>query len=295
MKPAPFEYYAPATLEETLDLLAEFGERAKLLAGGQSLVPLLNFRLARPEVIIDLNRVAGLADLALEDGALRCGAMVRQRSAERSPLVQAHLPILVEALGHVGHWQIRNRGTIGGSLAHADPSAELPAVAVALDAHFDLRSRAGVRRVPAGEFFVTYLTTALRPDELLAEIHWPLPPAPCGHAFLEVSRRHGDFALVGVAALLVLDERGRINWARLALTGVGPTPERPTQAEAMLLGERPSEQLFQVAGEQASAGLEPESDLHASAEYRREVAAVLVRRTLQTAAERALKLHPSGG
>lgn len=288
MKPAPFEYFAPAIQAEALDLLAEFGERAKLLAGGQSLVPLLNFRLARPEIIIDLNRVQGLADLALEGGALRCGAMVRQRRAELDPLVQTHLPIMVEALGHVGHWQIRNRGTVGGSLAHADPSAELPALAVALEAEFELRSRSGVRQVPARDFFLTYLTTDLRPDELLAEIRWPLPPAPCGHAFLEISRRHGDFALVGVAALLALEERGRIRWARLGLTGVGPTPVRPTEAEAMLLGERPAPALFQAVGELVSAALEPESDLHASAEYRREVAAVLVRRALQIAAERAL-------
>ncbi|HEY7060294.1 MAG TPA: xanthine dehydrogenase family protein subunit M [Chloroflexota bacterium] len=287
MKPTAFEYDDPRTADEALALLAQYGDDAKALAGGQSLVPLMNFRLARPGRLVDLNLIAALSHLRVEAGALRIGAMTRQREIERSPLVAAGWPLLAEATALIGHAQIRNRGTVGGSLAHADPAAELPAVMAALDAEFVVRGAGGERTVPATEFFLGYLTTALAPDELLVEIRVPALPPRTGGAFVEVSRRHGDFALVGVAALVTLDADGVISAARLAFTGAAPTPLRAARAEARLVGERPAEPLFREAGLLASADLEPEDDLHASAAYRREVGGVLARRALVQAAARA--------
>ena len=305
-----------------MDLLRRLGDEAKLLAGGQSLVPAMNFRLARPAHLIDLNGVAELAFVRVDDdgsgasagGArarrrgprqadepagrwLRIGAMARQRGVERSQLVLGGWPLLSEAMRHVGHLAIRTRGTIGGSLAHADPAAELPAVMCALDAELVIRggprprpsdakaigNGASARTVTAGEFFVGYLTTVLAPDELLTEIRVPPMPLGTGWSFQEVSRRWGDFALVGVAAVLrVVD--GRVAHARLAFTGVGATPVRALQAEAALIGQPPSDAVFREASQQAAAHLQPDSDLHASALYRREVAAVLAERALSTAA-----------
>jgi CO/xanthine dehydrogenase FAD-binding subunit len=287
MKPAAFEYHDPHTTDEALALLAEYGDEAKALAGGQSLVPLMNFRLARPARLVDLNLIAELSYLRVELGALCVGAMTRQRELERAPLVAEGWPLLAEATRHIGHAQIRNRGTVGGSLAHADPAAELPAVMAALDAELVIRGRDGARTVQPQEFFLGYLTTALAPDELLVEMRVPALPPRTGWTFLEVSRRHGDFALVGVAAVLTLDADGTIHAARLAFTGAAPTPLRAARAEALLVGERPAEPLFREAGLVASADLEPEDDLHASADYRREVGGVLARRALVQAAARA--------
>jgi CO/xanthine dehydrogenase FAD-binding subunit len=287
MKPPPFEYFDPTSVEDALALLREHGDEAKVLAGGQSLVPLLNFRLARPRSLIDLNRIAALSYIKEEDGGLAIGAMTRQRAVERSPVVRARCPLLAEAMPLIGHFQIRNRGTMGGSLAHADPAAELPAVVTALRGELVVRSATGERVLTPEKFFVSYLTTALEPAELLIEVRLPAQPPRTGWAFLEVSRRHGDFALVGVAALLTLDGAGVCTRAALALTGVGPTPMLAERAARGLIGQRPTPELFQEIGRRVSEGLQPDSDLHASAEYRKHVAGVLTHRGLARALERA--------
>lgn len=285
MKPGSFEYHAPAALNEAMALLAEFGDDGRPLAGGQSLVPLMNFRLARPAHLVDLNGVAELNFLTTANDTLAIGAMTRQRQLERSETVRRGWPLLCDATRYIGHIQIRNRGTVGGSLAHAFPSAELPVAMVTLAAEFVLRTQEGQRAIPAEDFFVSYMTTALEPGELLAEIRVPRPPAPTGWAFREVSRRHGDFALAGVAALVTLDGAGTISRTRLTLTGM--TPIRATNAEAVTIGEKPSETLFEEAARQAVSGIEQDSDIHASAEYRRRVCGVLARRALAEAAQRA--------
>jgi carbon-monoxide dehydrogenase medium subunit len=292
MKPAPFRYFAPRSLEEALQLLAEHGGEAKPLAGGQSLVPAMNFRLARPAVLIDLNRVAELAWVASGGDALRLGAMTRQRAAERAPEVLASAPLLAEALEHVAHPQIRNRGTIGGSLAHADPAAELPAVALALDAKFTLRGARASRQLRAAEFYVGLFATALEPDELLVEVALPAPAMRSGWAFEELSRRHGDYALVGVAATLQLDERGTVARARLAYLSVGEGPWLAERAAGLLRDERPTAEAFRAAADAAAADVDPPSDIHASAAFRRHLVAVLTRRALQRARDRASAAHP---
>lgn len=287
MKPPRFDYLAPASLDEALALLAEHGERAKVLAGGQSLVPLLNFRLVRPSYLIDLNEIPGLAGIRSENGRLTLGAMTRQRAAETSPVVRERCPLLADAMPQIGHAQIRNRGTIGGSLAHADPAAELPAVVAALGGELIVRSKGGQRVLPADKFFVGYLTTALEPGELLVEVRLPVMPPRTGTAFLEVSRRHGDFALVGVAATLTLDEAGLCTASAVALTGVGPTPVVVHDAARVLVGVKPTPEAFEAAGRRVSESLHPDSDLHASSAYRTHVGGVLTRRALARAAERA--------
>lgn len=287
MKPAPFAYVAPRTMDEVLTLLAEHGDEAKLLAGGQSLVPLLNFRLARPALLIDLNRVPGLDGIRLNGGSLlRIGAMTRQRTLERAAEVRARCPLVAEALRFVGHPPIRYRGTVGGSLAHADPAAELPAILTCFGGEVVAQSREGERLIPAEGFFVDLLTTALRPQELLTEVRLRLPSPAAGWGFLEVARRHGDFALVGVATLLELGDGGTIRAARLSLFGVGPTPVRARAAEEVLAGRAPTAEQFERAAAIVTESLQPDSDLHASAEYRREVAGVLTRRALGQALER---------
>ncbi|MBI2202226.1 MAG: xanthine dehydrogenase family protein subunit M [Armatimonadetes bacterium] len=285
MKPAPFRYAAPDTVAETLGLLRSYGQDGKLLAGGQSLVPLLNMRLARPSVIIDLNRILELSYIKEDNGEIAVGAMTRQREAELSPLIRRRLPLLAEALGVVGHPQIRNRGTIGGSIAHADPSAELPAVAAVLQAKMVIRGSKGRRVLTPDEFFLTYLTTALEPDELLVEVRFPVIPK-AGAAFLEVARRHGDYALAGVA--VVVSKNGeRVGTCRLAFTGVGPRPVRIPEAEAAVTGNRLTDRVLQDVRKTVEERLDPDSDVHASAEYRKHVAGVLTVRALRFAAERA--------
>jgi len=301
MKPPPFLYAAPESLEETLVLLNQHGADAKLLAGGQSLMPLLNMRLARPAVVIDLNRVRALDHITASDGAggeVRIGAMTRQRSAERSAHISSQLPLFAEALRWVGHPQIRNRGTVGGSLAHADPAAELPAVAAALGAKFMIAGLKRTREVTSDEFFVGYLTTAIVPDEVLTEIRVPAMARGAGWGFAEVSRRHGDFALVGAAAVVHVDGAGVCRDVRVTFTGVGPTPIRVREAEAALEGQwlssdgkgaanaRPQDGVLDEVARLVAARLEPESDIHASSEYRRHVAGVMARRALIAAAGR---------
>lgn len=290
MKPPPFVYHRPASTDEALDLLAQLGDEAKVLAGGQSLVATLNLRLARPAHLVDINRLDGaLSQIeATPDGGIRFGALVRQRTAERAPLVQARAPLVAEALPHIGHQQIRNRGTICGNLAHADPASELPAVAVALDGQMVARSQArGERSIPASEFFLGYLTTALEADELLVEFRLPAWPAGAGASFQEVARRHGDYALVGVAAVVGLDANGTCTTVRLGVTGAGPGPVRAQAAEAAVVGQPISPETLNAAAEHLVAALEPVSDVHATAAYRRHVAGVLARRALGEAAARA--------
>jgi len=233
MKPAPFTYAAPTTLEEALALLAEYGDTAKLLAGGQSLMPLMNLRLARPQYIIDLNRIAGLDVIQEREGALGVGTMTRQRSLERLPDVRQHYPLLYEATTLIGHVAIRNRGTVGGSIAHADPAAELPAVLLAHGGSVQVQGPRGTRQIGADDLFRTYLTTALEPDEILTEVYFPRWPAGTGWCFMEESRRHGDFAMVGVAVLLTLDAAQRCTQVAVALCGVGDRPHKVAAAPAL--------------------------------------------------------------
>jgi len=286
MKPPRFDYVLPRGVEEALSVLAQHGEEAKVLAGGQSLVPLLNFRLVRPAYLVDLNDVDGLGGVRVADGRLCIGAMTRQRAVETSALVRERCPLLAEAMPQIGHTQIRNRGTIGGSLAHGDPAAELPAVVAALGGELVLQSARGLRVLTPEQFFVGYLTTAAAPDELLVEVRLPVTPPRTGSAFLEVSRRHGDFALVGVAVTLTVDEAGVCIAGAIALTGVGPTPVVAREAARALVGVRPVPAAFEEAGRRVAAGVTPDGDLHASSEYRQHLAGVLTRRALARAAER---------
>jgi xanthine dehydrogenase iron-sulfur cluster and FAD-binding subunit A len=286
MKPAPFNLLRPRSVDEALGLLQSYRDEAKVLAGGQSLVPLMNFRLARPHHLIDLNGVEGLDKIAIDDQILSLGAMVRQRDVERSPAIAERLPILREALEQVAHPAIRNRGTVGGSLVHADPSAELPLLSIALDATFHLRSARANRSVAAKDFYQGYLLTDIAPDELLVGIDFRLPPAASGWCCSEIARRHGDFAIVAVAVVLGLDSDRRIDFARVALGGVGPAPLRVEAAEAALLGERPGAELFRRAADIAAQAVDPPSDIHASSSYRRHIAGVLVRRGVGVAESR---------
>ena len=249
-------------------------------------MPLLNFRLVRPAYLVDLNEIPGLGYIRQDDGHVAIGALARQRAVETSALVRERVPLLAEAMPQIGHVQIRNRGTVGGSLAHADPAAELPAVVAALDGELVVRSAAGQRVLRPEEFFVAYLTTALGPTELLVEVRLPVTPPRTGTAFIEVSRRHGDFALVGVAASVTLDDAGICTRCAIALTGVGPTPVVVREAARRLAGARPTTEVLEEVGKLAAAGLRPDGDLHASGEYRRHVAGVLTRRALARALER---------
>jgi carbon-monoxide dehydrogenase medium subunit len=286
MKPAPFNLLRPKSVDEVLTLLQSHGDEAKILAGGQSLVPLMNFRLAQPHNLIDLNKVEGLDQIKFDDQALSLGAMVRQRDVERSASIAKRLPILREAIEQVAHPAIRNRGTVGGSLVHADPSAELPLLAVALDATFHLQSAQASRSVAAKDFYQGYLLTDIAPDELLVSTDFHLPPADCGWCCTEIARRHGDFAIVAVAVLLGCGRDGKIDFAHVALGGVGPAPLRVTAAEQALVGEQPGAGLFRRAGDIAAQAVEPPADIHASAGYRRHLTGVLVRRALATAESR---------
>ncbi len=286
MKLPPVDYAAPGTLSEAVDLLAEYQDEASVLAGGQSLIPLLALRLAQPALLIDINGVAELAGVSVTDGWVAIGAMTREYVAEESGTVADAVPLLAAALPLIGHEAIRSRGTVGGSLAHADPAAELPAVARALDAEFVVRGPDGERVVSAAEWFEGYLTTSRRPDELLTGVRFPAAGAGTGVSFQEVARRHGDFAMVGLATSVTLDD-GTITDARLAFAGVSDVPARATAAEEILAGQRPSAELFDEAARQAAADIDPPSDLHGSAEYRKKVAAALVRRGLREAVDNA--------
>lgn len=289
MKPPPFEYHNPSTLEAALTHLAEHGYDAKALAGGQSLIPMLNFRLAQPEVLVDLNKITDLAYInPAEDGGLRLGAMTRHHQVEHASLVAERAPLVAEAMPKIATTQIRSRGTFGGSIAHADPSAELVAISVALQATFQLRSQSGSRQVEAEDFFLGMFTTQLEPEELLVEITLPARPARTGYALKEIARRPHDFALAGVAALVTLDDHDIINAARIVLFSVGDGPVIAQNAAGLLIGQSPSSDLIRAAGETAGGDdVDPSSDIHASAAYRRQLIKVLTRQALETSVERA--------
>ena len=287
MKPPRFQYFAPRTVEDACSLLASQGGGAKILAGGQSLIPLLNFRLAHPDALIDINRIADLEYVRAEDGGLAIGTLTRQHAVERSDLVRARVPILAEACRFIGHVPIRHRGTIGGNLAHADPASELPAVMVALEATLTVSSGKSNRTVPAERFFVAPLTTSLQASELLTEIRIPALPDRTGGAFVEMARRAGDFALVGVAALVTLDGSGRCQRARVSLCGVGPTPIRASGAEEALVGQAPSGAVVDEAASRAAAATSPPSDVHGSAAFRTKLARHFTRQAIQLAVQRA--------
>jgi CO/xanthine dehydrogenase FAD-binding subunit len=283
MKPVAFELERPHALSDALAMLADSSREVKPLAGGQSLVPLLNFRLARPDVLVDLNRLGELQYVRREDGHLAIGAMTRQAVLERSDEVRRLTPLLTEVLPWVGHAAIRNRGTLGGSLAHADTAAELCVAALALDAEVVARSARGQRRIPLSTFFVGPFTTDLARDELLVEVRLPVLSEQTGWGFEEVARRRGDFAMAAVAAILSLDTTGCIADARLAYLSMAPTPLRAPAAEAWLRGQPPEPAVFAQAAELAVAELQPGDDLHASREYRLHVAKALTRRALERA------------
>lgn len=291
MKPAPFEYAAPRSLDEALDLLASADQDTKILAGGQSLIPLLNMRLSSPKRLVDLGRVNELAYVAECDDGYAIGAMTRQSALERDARVATDLPLLAEAVGYVGHPQIRNRGTVGGSIAHGDPAAELPAVAVCLDARLTIRGSRGMRTLDARDLYLGYLATTLTPDELLTEAWFPKAPPHTGYAWLEFARRHGDYAIAGVGVSVTLNA-DVVTEARVVVTGVDATPVRASAAEAILVGSH-------VGGDRLEAGplreavealrsvIDPTTDVQATAAYRRHLAGVLAERALHTAGQRA--------
>jgi aerobic carbon-monoxide dehydrogenase medium subunit len=284
VKPAPFEYFCPATLDEAIELLAEHGGDAKALAGGQSLIPAMNFRLATPAVLVDLNRVAALSHITSANDGLRIGAMTRHREVEHSGAVAASAPLLAAAMPFVAHAAIRTRGTIGGSLAHADPAAELPAVMLALDSTVTLQSVSGARTVSARDFFVGLFTTALGPGELVTEVTIPTARPRTGVAFDEISRRRGDFALAGAAASITLDTDGRCERVRVAFLSLADRPVVAEEVSRVLVGHVPTPEAIRAAAEQAAArDIDPTSDMHASSRYRRQLAAVLTRRVLERA------------
>ena len=293
MKPPQFAYAAPTTVNEALDALGMEPDGTSVLAGGQSLVPMLNMRMAAPRVIVDLNGVGELAQIDADGERVRIGAMVRQRTIETDPHVARRLPLLTEATAHIAHVPIRTRGTVGGSLAHADPSAELPAAISALGGRLHLRGPGGDRVVEAREFFLGPLTTAVEPGELLVAIDVEPPPAGSGWAFLEVARTHGAFALAGVAVVVHVGSDGTIDHAALAMCGVGGAPYAARWLADMATGERPHEALFEHVAQRVHEEISPYEDGHATADYRRRVAVVLTQRALLAAAARSNGGEPS--
>ncbi|UCD43400.1 MAG: xanthine dehydrogenase family protein subunit M [Chloroflexota bacterium] len=289
MKPPPFEYYNPRSLDEALSHLAEHGYDAKILAGGQSLVPMLNFRLAQPAVLVDLNKIADLAYIqAGNSGGIQVGTMTRHAQVERDPIIAERAPLIHETMPMIATSQIRSRGTFGGSIAHADPSAELVAISVALEGKFRLRSQSGEREVPATDFFLGMFTTQLEPEEILVEASFPSLPPGTGWAIEEIARRPHDFALVGVAVVVTLHSDQRIQNARIVFLSVGDGPVVAEKAAESLRDQAPSPNLLRAAAEIAAAeDIDPSNDIHASADYRRHLAKVLTRQALETAIERA--------
>lgn len=288
MKPAPFEYHAPQTLEQALDLKSQHGDEAKILAGGQSLVPAMNFRVVQPSLLIDLNKIRELGYIHEDGASFRIGAMTRERQLELDAAITDRIPLLHEAAPHIAHPQIRNRGTIGGSLVHADPAAELPVLMTALKARLKARNASGERWIDARDFFVGMFTTALEPDEILVEIQIPLMPPRTGWSFLEVAPRAGDYALMGIAALLTLDEAGTCTEAKLVYLNAGDGPVDAGEAAQILQGEAIASDLIQSAARLASEKeVNPFGNIHASPEYQRHLAEVLTKKALNIAAERA--------
>ena len=288
MKPAPFEYHVPRTVPEALALLEQHGYDAKVLAGGQSLVPMMNFRLVQPAVVVDINNIPELATIEADKKGLRIGAMVRHAAVEKSDQVKVASPLVYETMPQIATTQIRNRGTIGGSISHADPSAELVVVSTALEANFKIQKVGGERVLPASEFFLGLLMTAMEPEDLLVEIEIPALPPRSGWSLKEVARRPHDFALVGVAAVLTLDRKERCQDARLVYLSAGDGPIAAPEAAAMLEGETITSELIEAAADKAAQDeIDPGSDIHATAEFRRHLANVLTRRALAEALQRA--------
>jgi len=292
MKPAPFKYVAAHSLEQALALKAQYGEDGRFLAGGQSLVPTLNFRLTQPEVLIDINPLATGAGLQRsQSGALRIGALTRYRELERDPGTARDLPLMHEALPHIAHPQIRNRGTIGGNLAHADPASEMPAIVLALAGRLRAKSQQRERWIEASDFFVGALTTALEADEMLMEVELPPPPPRTGMSFMEVARRRGDFALIGIACSVQLNGDGRCTDARIALCNAGDTPILAQAAGASLAGAPISTSAIDQAADLVQRAIDPGGNVHASKEFQRHLAGVLTKRALTTATGRARGEH----
>jgi carbon-monoxide dehydrogenase medium subunit len=286
MKPAPFEYVAARSLDEALAALADAGDGGKVLAGGQSLVPLLALRLARPDVVVDVNPIGGLDRVVVEDHRLRIGALARHRAVELDERVARAFPLVTSAAAKIGHVAIRNRGTVGGSVAHADPAAEWPALLLALDGEVEVASRRGRRVVAAEDLYAGYLTTSLEVDEMVCEVRGSLPEGRTGTSFVELARREGDFAIVGVAAVLAL-EGSEVRQCRLALSGVGSTPVRARAAEELVVSSTVDDVAVAAAAQAVADEIEPPGDIHGSADYRRKVAGVLVRRALVAARDEA--------
>ena len=283
MKPAPFGYHRPATIAEAVALLDALQDDVKVLAGGQSLVPLMNFRLSVPAELVDINGIAELTGHDVTGDVLRLGALTRHHELERSATVRGAAPLLALAAPYIGHPQIRSMGTLGGSLSHADPAAELPGIMLALDARMVAASARGERIVPAAEFFVSHFTTALEPDELLTAVEVPVAAERTGHAFLEVAARYGDFALVGAGAAVTVDDDGAITEARIGCTSVAPTPVRAAAAEELLRGATPDADVLAEVERVVAGALEPTPELKASAAYKRRTAGVLVARAVRQA------------
>ncbi|CAH0343914.1 xanthine dehydrogenase family protein subunit M [Bacillus sp. CECT 9360] len=287
MKPAKFDYYCPKSVETTLTLLDESGYDGKIIAGGQSLVPIMNMRLSAPECLIDINHLTDLDFIEFDDDRVKIGTLTRQSRVESSSMIKEKSGLLSEAVPFIGHVQTRNRGTFGGSLVHADPSAEIPLSLMASGGSVFIASSEGTREVEVEDFFVTYLTTDLSPTELLTEVHIPIWEGRIGYSFHEISRRHGDFALVASACQLTLDDQDRISKVRLALGGVEAVPLLVEDINQIMIGEKLSESLLGKVADIVATSVDPESDLHASADYRRHLATVLAKRTLQSAYTRA--------
>lgn len=283
MKPSVFEYLAPGSVAEAIKLLERYEDEAKIIAGGQSLVPMMNFRLARPEILIDINGIKELDYIREEGDELVIGALTRERDLELSPLVRERCPILAKAVSFIGHSPIRNRGTIGGSLVHADPSAEIPTTVCALNAEMKVVGPSGQRILGPEEFFLSYLTTSLEPSDILVEVRIPILPEKTGWSFLELSRRAGDFAIVAVAIILFMGQGGLCSEARISMGGVAPTPIRAEEAEKLLAGQAITDVLIDKAGQEAEEATDTDPDYHASAEYRMDMTRVFVQRGLKEA------------
>jgi carbon-monoxide dehydrogenase medium subunit len=292
MKPAPFRYIAARTLEQALQLKAEYGDEARFLAGGQSLVPTMNFRLTQPAVLIDINpltQFSGVQNCAAD--RLRVGALTRFGNLERDPGIARDLPLIDEALPHIAHPQIRNRGTIGGNLAHADPASEMPAIVLALAGKLRAQSVRGERWIAASDFFVGALSTALEPDEMLMEVELPIAQPRSGSCFLEVSRRRGDFAIIGVACTVRVDEEGRCSAARIGLCNAGDRPIFAADASGALVGRRLGPTEIDAAADLVQGAIDPGGSIHASKEFQRHVAGVLTARAVAAANQRAQREH----
>jgi CO/xanthine dehydrogenase FAD-binding subunit len=291
MKPAPFKYIAATSLEHALALKAEHGDEAKFLAGGQSLLPAMNFRLARPAILIDINGIDDLAGIRPCGASTRVGPLTRYRTLQREADFARAFPLIGEALPHIAHPQIRNRGTIGGNLSHADPASELPAIAVALGARFHIRAATHDRWIGAPDFFVGALTTDLRADEMLAEVELPLAKPRTGSCFMEIARRRGDFAIAGVAVMVTLGERDVFSKVRLAFCGVGETPIDASSTADTLVGHAPTEAAIREVAASVQRMIDPGGNVHATADYQRHIAGVLTERALQTAYQRGRDGH----